>query len=709
MRFRFHYIFLICLLSAPLIGQNLLVNDSNGDLVSIDINGCNTDVVTDIGFYTDIAAHPNGFFYGVNSVGKLSRINVMTGEIIQVEDFTSTAYYALTANADGLLFAASGLGDLVSYNPSNNTTVYYDNMGYNAAGDLTYYQGDMYMATDENNLVYIDPFDPSNNEVFIDFASSNSSIYGIVSTVDGCDVSTYAFSNDNNAKVYQIDWINKTFDFVCNIDKEVYGGSSEFEFAASDDLIKIDSIVVNVSPCEEGTSSLLVYATSEIGELMYSIDGVNYQISNEFDNLNSGNYTIYIQDVSGCVGNEEVDISAGFLEVEEVSIVNAICGQANGTATINVNSSTTDLSYSIDGINFQISSTFTGLPPGLYDVIILSSQACESAASFEISVSSSIELINSNAFGPSCDEGLAFIDVEAQSPNGGLMYSLDGINFQDDPYFGDLSADSYTLYMLDAAGCTDSFEVNIASAVLELVNVVTSPETCQSSNGTANLLIESSLPSFEIFLDGVSQSNNVSLQNLDSGEYLVELIGADGCETIYDLVIEEISTYELDTILTTPDFCSQSMGAIDIQLNDNGNSVSYFLNSNLEADANITDLEQGVYTLQISDQNNCITNYTVNIEEDDCPIFIPNVFAPALGGNGTFSLKSAYDLTVEDWYIYDRWGNMVFQAHDFNINDVNVSWDGMFNSKEVLSGVYIFSVTINGFVQPIVGDVTLIR
>ncbi len=694
----------------PLWSQNLLVNDSNGDLVSIDIEGCNTTVVADIGFYTDIAAHPNGFFYGVNTVGKLTRINVQTGETNQVEDFTSTAYYALTANAEGLLFAASGLGDLVSYNPSNNQTTYYDNMGFKAAGDLTYYQGDMYMATDENKLVYIDPLDPSNNEVFIDFASSNSSIYGIVSTVDGCNVSTYAFSNDNNAKVYQIDWINKSFDFVCNIDKEVYGGSSEFEFAASDDLIQIDSIVINAAPCDEGTSQVIVYASSEIGALSYSIDGINYQDDNEFFDLTYGDYTLYIQDESGCIGNEDISIDVGYLVFENTQVQNAICGQNNGVATIRVDASTQDLMYSIDGINYQSSPVFSDLAPGMYDVYVISNQSCEISSTFEVAISSSIQLINTNAYGPSCDEGFAFIDIEATSPNGGLMYSLDGINFQSEAYFGNLEMGVYTVYIVDALGCEDTFEVIMEAGILSLANVVTSPETCESSNGSATLIVQSSLANYDLFIDGENVGNTSTIQGLDGGIYQITLIGADACSIEYDLVIDEILTYELDTILLSPDFCNQGEGSIEVLLNDNGNNISYWLDNSLQDESGfIQNVVQGDYLLEIVDQNNCSSSFNVSIEQDDCPIFIPNVFAPSIGGNDRFSVQSAYDLSVENWFVYDRWGNQLYMAEDFSINDSTVFWDGTFNGKEVPAGVYVFSLNIQGFEEAIVGDITLVR
>ena len=47
---------------------------------------------------------------------------------------------------------------------------------------------------------------------------------------------------------------------------------------------------------------------------------------------------------------------------------------------------------------------------------------------------------------------------------------------------------------------------------------------------------------------------------------------------------------------------------------------------------------------------------------------------------------------------YDRWGNLMFINENFVPNQPSLGWDGRFNGKPVVPGVfvYVFEVEING-------------
>lgn len=688
--------------------QNLLVNDSNGDLVGFSVNGCETNVIEDIGFYTDIAAHPNGFIYGINAVGKLTRINVETGQLLQVADFTSSAFYALTSNAEGLIFAASGLGDLVSYDPSINSTTVYPNMGFKAAGDLTYYQGSLYMATSENTLAYIDPDNPANNEVFIDFSSSGAEVYGIVSAVDGCDVQTYAFSNDANAKVFQIDWLAKSFNYVCEINHEVYGGSSEFEFAASDDLIQIDSIVINSSPCELSNSSFSVFASTDAGPLSYSIDGVNFQDSNEFVDIDLGTYTVYVQDITGCTGTETVTITSGFFEFEQIVTDEAFCGQNDGSANVVVNASTSDLMFSIDGINFQDSPQFSNLAPGDYTVTVIANGMCTDEMMFSVGDIPSIYIENIEAYQASCAAGTGIIECLATSPNGEVLYSLDNVNFTDEPVFLNLTEDIYTLYFIDEADCTLSITIALEESIFQLYDIIVEPVRCDSINGSAQIIVDTNLPSYELWVNGILSEDDI-LVELDAGDYEFTVQGADDCVIDGQFQIEEIPAFSLDTFLISPDFCGLGYGSVDAVFKPNGNILRFALDGQSSNDSFITSLIGGSYQMTVSDQNECVSSYEIFVPTEDCPVFIPNVFAPNDPNNDQFMINTAIPLEVEEFSIYDRWGNLVFSKENFSSTDTSVFWNGDINGTPAPAAVYVYNIVFKDLDQSFFGDITLIR
>ena len=73
----------------------------------------------------------------------------------------------------------------------------------------------------------------------------------------------------------------------------------------------------------------------------------------------------------------------------------------------------------------------------------------------------------------------------------------------------------------------------------------------------------------------------------------------------------------------------------------------------------------------------------------------PNVISPNNDGdNDTWEIVSNDDdIIVNSIKVYDRWGNMVF-SHDgsFKPLETSVSWDGTFEGKKLLPGVYVYYV-----------------
>lgn len=84
-------------------------------------------------------------------------------------------------------------------------------------------------------------------------------------------------------------------------------------------------------------------------------------------------------------------------------------------------------------------------------------------------------------------------------------------------------------------------------------------------------------------------------------------------------------------------------------------------------------------------------------------IFVPNVFSPNDDGvNDRFQVRGTEPFEYE-LRIYDRWGNLVFDA-----NEIDAFWDGTFNGKPLNSGVFVYYITSSGQVLN-KGNVTLVK
>lgn len=537
---RYFVVFQVCFLSlfSPLSAQNLLVNNSDGELLNFDADGCTTSLNINISSYTDIAKHPNGFLYAINSSGQLYEIDLGTGATNLTYDFAGASnYFALTADADGVIFAAAGSGALASYNPTTGEDIIYPNMGVGASGDLTFYQGQMYMASFDNTIISVNPNNPEDNEVFIDFSTSGATIFGIVSSVEGCEVETYAFSNDNSAEVYRIDWENQSFDFVCTIPHRIFGGSSEFEFDASGSLVDIEDIILSNDGCGDATGDATIVANSEAGGIVYSLDNENFQSDNTFTGLLPGDYTVYLEDAGGCIGNQDFIVFSAFVDIIESSAQNATCGNANGIISVVANTGSGGVGYSINGGNLQQGGTFTGLAPGTYEITATDLDECTSSVT--LTVTNEDPELDPNALNvssTSCGEDNGSVSVTTDFGNGNLTYTLNGGSSQGEGSFTNLAPGDYTLTIADSDGCTVESSFTIAgSSAFSLSAPEVTAATCSQGNGTASFTSEENL---SISIEDLNLSvNSNSLSNLAEGGYEAVVSNSAGCTDIVNFVI----------------------------------------------------------------------------------------------------------------------------------------------------------------------------
>lgn len=120
------------------------------------------------------------------------------------------------------------------------------------------------------------------------------------------------------------------------------------------------------------------------------------------------------------------------------------------------------------------------------------------------------------------------------------------------------------------------------------------------------------------------------------------------------------------------------------------------------------------YLLSIWSPEGCLVSAMVHLDVNrDVRIYIPNVFTPNEDGvNDIFTVYANREVrSVLSLMVYDRWGNGVWQDHNF-IPDGTTGWDGFSRGKPMLSGVYVWLCEIeliDGTKEVLSGDVTLVR
>ncbi len=91
----------------------------------------------------------------------------------------------------------------------------------------------------------------------------------------------------------------------------------------------------------------------------------------------TGFMTIYVTDAKGCIDSTEIFIfSDSNIEVAAINLTPATAGQADGSVEVEVEGGILPYMYSLDGIFFQASPVFSGLPPGAYCIFISDANEC---------------------------------------------------------------------------------------------------------------------------------------------------------------------------------------------------------------------------------------------------------------------------------------------------------------------------------------------
>lgn len=121
------------------------------------------------------------------------------------------------------------------------------------------------------------------------------------------------------------------------------------------------------------------------------------------------------------------------------------------------------------------------------------------------------------------------------------------------------------------------------------------------------------------------------------------------------------------------------------------------------------------YRVEFEDVNGCRNAGEVQVivlcNNDN--VFVPNTFSPnGDGSNDIFYVRGKGLSRVKTLRIFNRWGQVVFERVNFNVNDPSMGWDGTFRGAKAVADVYVYQVEIfcdNNQVVKFEGNVALIQ
>lgn len=286
---------------------------------------------------------------------------------------------------------------------------------------------------------------------------------------------------------------------------------------------------------------------------------------------------------------------------------------------------------------------------------------------------------------------------------------------------------TYFFTVTNELGCIASDEVVVdANLDVPTAQVQVSEISCFEANDGAISITDVSggAGGYEYSFDGGNTFGpSTQLANLGPAEYRVVIRDQNGCfsELIINLTMPEDITVSLVTNLGNEDVIllgdSVRLEAVfDPAINLD--TLIWTPPSIVKDDGPVVWVNPTTttnYSVTIIDENGCSdTDETTIFVRKNRPVFIPNVFSPNTDGfNDIFYIQGGDFINqIENFMIFNRWGESMFELSNFQPNDPALGWDGTFRGKPLNAGVYTYFAEISfddGEVILYKGSVTLMR
>jgi gliding motility-associated-like protein len=259
----------------------------------------------------------------------------------------------------------------------------------------------------------------------------------------------------------------------------------------------------------------------------YTIDGIHFQANNVFAGLLSGVYTVMVKDATG--NRHQVDVSVGGNcpgPAVTATVQNPDCLHTTGTITVNGVRGTIPYVFSVDGIHFQASAVFTGLPVGNYAATVKDANGLTATTNVAL-VNPVAPVVTVTTHYADCEGLGGTVTIQATGGSAPLQYSLDGVSYQDGNVFANVPIGNFTAHVKDAKSCIGELSGEIVQRCLRATLTATAAG-CGKSNGSLHVATSGGTGPYSYSKDGTNFQPSADFASLPIGNYTISVKDASG-------------------------------------------------------------------------------------------------------------------------------------------------------------------------------------
>jgi hypothetical protein len=356
------------------------------------------------------------------------------------------------------------------------------------------------------------------------------------------------------------------------------------------------------------------------------------------------------------------DYSVTQLQIETVEYTSVSCnGGVNGGVQVSVTGGQGSLTFSIDGVVANATGIFYNLEAGPATFTVEDNVGC--SVELELDIPEPEPLVATAALTSpiSCNGGAdAIISAEAAGGTPPYQYSFtsDFSELTPDGVFEGLGEGLYTVYAMDANGCTDSspaVSISMPTPFNLYLQEVQEGSCAAASDGVIVLnWFGGSGNDTQYSLDGLEyQTSNIFY--VAPGSYTAYAVDALGCsDSLMDIFVGGSQPFSLETTMILPSCAGDEDGGLTISVAGGTGEVSILFGEEalpVENGGSVSGLAAGVYSVTVNDEAGCEETFEVVLEDrPPLVVMVTPVSALCAGGLGglEFDIEggvSPYDLS----------------------------------------------------------------
>lgn len=426
--------------------------------------------------------------------------------------------------------------------------------------------------------------------------------------------------------------------------------------------VSIDNISgVSCYTDQNGAASAL--AIGGTAPYSYSWNSTPAQSTASASGLAAGMASVTVTDALGCSAQADAMIPgpAAALQVSIASFNNALCFEGNeGSATALATGGSAPYNYVWNSTPAQSGATATGLIAGTYTVTATDAHGCSAATQMSLTAPdvALLALVESfsdvTCFGDS--DGSATVSIIGGSGSYSITWMVQppqsGISISG------LSPGMYMAEVMDTNGCSTQkmvpFTIGAPSAPLQLDFVLSEHSGYNTScyttaDGSIDVTVSGGYAPYSYQWSDLHGSVNGAedLSGLDADTYILEVTDARGCTIDSTLVLTAPPEIVVVANITTAACQGSATGAVAITASGGIAPLAFNWsgpNGFSSANASISGLASGIYTLSISDGHGCIVTRSYDVSEPG--IFNVSTTLSEFPGSWNVSCAAATDGSI---------------------------------------------------------------